>query len=73
MVRTLDTLATIGMSQNGHFRESEIPNLAAKQSADLYDEFANYLPLNQSLNHDGFKLKGWLHEVMRLKLELLVS
>ncbi|RYO44932.1 hypothetical protein AA0113_g10640 [Alternaria arborescens] len=72
MVRTLDTLAIIGMSQNGYFRESEIPNLAAKQSADLYDEFANYLPLNQSLNHDGFKLKGWLHEVMRLKLELLV-
>jgi hypothetical protein len=44
MVRTLDTLATIRLSQNSHFREFEILNLAAKQSADLYDEFANYLP-----------------------------
>jgi hypothetical protein len=73
MVRTLDTLATIGMSQNSHFGEFEVPNLAAKQSADFYDEFANYLPLNQSLDHDGFKLKVWLHEVMQLKLELVVS
>jgi len=72
-VRTLDTLATVRMSQNSHFREFEVPNLAAKQSADFYGEFANYLPLNQLLDHDGFKLKGWLHEVMRLKLELLVS
>ncbi|CAI9629246.1 unnamed protein product [Alternaria burnsii] len=31
------------------------------------------LQMNQSLDHDGFKLKGWLHEVMRLKLEYLVS
>ncbi|KAB2099571.1 hypothetical protein AG0111_0g12155 [Alternaria gaisen] len=73
MVRTLDTLATIGMSQNGHFREFEVPNLAAKQSADFYDEFANYVRLNQPLDHGGFKLKGWLHEVTRLQLEVVVS
>lgn len=73
MVRTLDTLATIGMSQNSHFREFEVPDLAARRSTDFYKEVANYLPLHQSLDHEGFKLKEWVHEVMRLKLELLVS
>jgi hypothetical protein len=29
--------------------------------------------LTQSLDHEGFKLKERVHEVMRLKLELLVS
>lgn len=73
MVRTLDTLATVGTSQNGHFKEFEVPNLAARRSADFYKEFANYSPSNQSLDHGGFKLEEWVHEVMRLKLKLLVS
>jgi hypothetical protein len=46
MVRTLDTLATIGMSQNSHFREFEVPDLAARRSTDFYKEVANYLPLH---------------------------
>ena len=55
MVRTLDTLATIGMSQNSHFREFEVPDLAARRSTDFYKEVANYLPLHQLLDHEGFQ------------------
>ncbi|KAG9184958.1 hypothetical protein G6011_11788 [Alternaria panax] len=73
MVRTMDTLATIKKVQNGHFKEYKIRALAARQSEHFHDEFAKYLPLNQSLDRDGFKLKTWLHEAMQLKLEILVS
>lgn len=70
-MRFLDTMRTVRKTRNRSFVDTELPDIAKRQTAIFRQEFSRYLRLDDKAIYS--RLEERVERLMKLKLKLLVS